>query len=76
MSQCGIIFLSEWMGGIFIRKVELTMNEQRKYEVIKKLVETNGNKHCIAAKQATNQSADKGVQRRRKSLLYARKSWF
>ena len=27
-----------------IRKVILTMNEQKKYEVIKKLVDTNGNK--------------------------------
>lgn len=27
-----------------IRKVMLTMNEQKKYEVIKKLVDTNGNK--------------------------------
>ena len=27
-----------------IRKVELRMNEQIKYDVIKKLVETNGNK--------------------------------
>lgn len=36
------------MGGIIIRKVELTMNEQRKYEVIKKLAETNGNKQRAA----------------------------
>lgn len=48
MSQCGIMFLSKWMGGIFIRKVDLTMDEQRKYEVIKKLVETNGNKQRAA----------------------------
>ena len=27
-----------------MRKVELRMNEQNKYEIIKKLVETNGNK--------------------------------
>lgn len=33
-----------------IRKVELTMNEQNKYEVIKKLVETNGDKHRAALK--------------------------
>ena len=39
-----ILFLYEQMGGIIIRKVELTMNEQRKYEVIKKLAETNGSK--------------------------------
>lgn len=31
-----------------IRKVELRMNEQEKYEVIKKLVETNGNKQRAA----------------------------
>ena len=31
-----------------IRKVELSMNEQQKYEVIKKLVETNGNKNRAA----------------------------
>ena len=27
-----------------MRKVELRMNEQNKYEIIKKLVETDGNK--------------------------------
>lgn len=31
-----------------IRKVDLNMNEQQKYSVIKKLVETNGNKHRAA----------------------------
>ena len=31
-----------------IRKVELRMNEQVKYDVIKKLVETNGNKKRAA----------------------------
>ena len=31
-----------------IRKVNLTMNEQKKYEIIKKLVETNGNKNRAA----------------------------
>ena len=36
------------MEAIFIRKVELNMNEQIKYEVIKKLVETNGNKRRAA----------------------------
>ena len=36
------------MGGIFIRKVVLNMNEMKKYEVIKKLVETNGNKQRAA----------------------------
>ena len=48
MTQYGILFLYEQMGGIIIRKVELTMNEQRKYEVIKKLAETNGNKQRAA----------------------------
>ena len=33
---------------VHMRKVELTVNEQRKYEVIKKLVETNGNKKRAA----------------------------
>ena len=31
-----------------IRKVDLNMDEQRKYEVIKKLVDTNGNKDRAA----------------------------
>ena len=31
-----------------MRKVELRMNEQNKYEIIKKLVETNGNKKRAA----------------------------
>ena len=38
-----ITYTSIW-GVIKIRKVELTMNEEKKYEIIKKLVETNGNK--------------------------------
>lgn len=33
-----------------MRKVVLTMNEQKKYETIKKLVETNGNKQRAAVK--------------------------
>jgi len=33
-----------------MRKVELRMNEQYKYEIIKKLVETNGNKKAAALK--------------------------
>lgn len=33
-----------------MRKVELRMNELEKYEVIKKLVDTNGNKHRAAIK--------------------------
>lgn len=33
---------------VIIRKVNLTMNEQKKYEVIKKLVDTNGNKNRAA----------------------------
>ena len=33
-----------------MRKVDLNMNEQLKYETIKKLVETNGNKHRAAQK--------------------------
>ena len=31
-----------------IRKVDLNMNEQQKYSVIKTLIETNGNKHRAA----------------------------
>jgi len=31
-----------------MRKVELRMNEEKKYKVIKKLVETNGNKKRVA----------------------------
>ena len=33
-----------------MRKVELTMNEQNKYLIIKKLVESNGNKKRAAIK--------------------------
>ena len=33
-----------------MRKVELRMNEQNKYEIIKKLVETNGNKKRAATR--------------------------
>lgn len=35
---------------IILRKVDLNMTEQYKYEIIKKLVETNGNKKCAALK--------------------------
>ena len=33
-----------------MRKVELRMNEEYKYEIIKKLVDTNGNKKRAASK--------------------------
>ena len=33
-----------------MRKVELRMNEEYKYKIIKKLVETNGNKQRAAIK--------------------------
>ena len=33
-----------------MRKVELRMNEEYKYKIIKKLVETNGNKQRAAVK--------------------------
>ena len=36
------------IGGIIIRKVELNMNEQNKYEIIKSLVDHNGNKQRAA----------------------------
>lgn len=32
------------LGGIIIRKINLTMDENKKYEVIKRLVDDNGNK--------------------------------
>ena len=35
-------------GVVIIRKVDLNMDEQRKYEVIKQLVEKNGNKDRAA----------------------------
>lgn len=38
------------MGGIILRKVDLRMNEQYKYEVIKNLVDHNGNKKAAAVK--------------------------
>ena len=34
---------------VTIRKVDLTMNEQKKYEVIKNLVDSQGNKNRAAA---------------------------
>ena len=33
-----------------MRKVELSLKEKQKYEIIKKLVETNGNKECARIK--------------------------
>ena len=38
-----------------MRKVELRMNEEYKYKIIKKLVETNGNKQRAAIDDATGQ---------------------
>ena len=38
------------IGGIIIRKVDLRMNEQEKYEVIKRLVDENGYKLRAAQK--------------------------
>ena len=38
------------MGGIIIRKVELNMNEQNKYDIVKTLVDHNGNKQRAALK--------------------------
>lgn len=32
------------------KKVDLRMNEENKYLIIKNLVETNGNKKCVAIK--------------------------
>ena len=42
------ILLSLRQEDTIIRKVELTMDEQKKYEVIKKLVDENGNKSRAA----------------------------
>ena len=36
------------IGGLYMRKVDLNMNELYKYEVIKNLVDTNGNKNAAA----------------------------
>lgn len=44
MSRCYIICHR----GDKMRKVELRMNEEKKYKIIKKLVETNGNKKRAA----------------------------
>ena len=46
MSQHYIIFHLRWK----MRKVELKMNEQEKYEVIKELVDHNGNKNRASKK--------------------------
>lgn len=53
MSQKGLSFVSQLLYTIssevvIIRKVDLTLNEQTKYEVIKKLSESNGNKKAAA----------------------------
>lgn len=55
MSQKGLSFGSQLLYTIssevvIIRKVELTMNEQAKYEAIKKLSESGGNKKAVAIK--------------------------
>lgn len=42
--------MTSLFGGRFMRKVELRMNELKKYEIIKKLVETDGNKKKAAIK--------------------------
>lgn len=36
--------------GLFIRKVKLTMDEQKKYEIIKKLADDGGSKERVALK--------------------------
>lgn len=50
MSQMWYDALIKLMGGIIIRKVELQMNEQEKYEIIKRLVDDNRNKLRAAQK--------------------------
>ena len=65
------------MGGIIIRKVDLRMNEQEKYEVIKRLVDENGNK--LRAAQKLNLSVRQinrliaGYKKRWKGFLRTRK---
>ena len=43
-----------------MRKVELRMNEEYKYKIIKKLVETNGNKQRAAVN--LNDLLDKSIE--------------
>ena len=51
---------------VYMRKVELTVNEQKKYEVIKKLVETDGNKNRAAKTLGvTRRSIDRMIIRYR-----------
>ena len=52
MSQVCIMINTIVYGGIYrvMRKVELRMNEQEKYEVIKELVDKKGNKKRAALK--------------------------
>lgn len=55
MSQKGLSFVSQLLYTIssevvIIRKVKLTMNEQAKYEAIKTLSESGGNKKAVAMK--------------------------
>ena len=45
-----VLYSYHLMGGIIIRKVVLNMNEQNKYDVIKSLVDHNGNKQRAALK--------------------------
>ena len=58
-----------------IRKVELRMNEQVKYDVIKKLVETNGNKKACRRHSwlhpQNRQSPHSAIQARRQSSFSA-----
>ena len=49
MSRCGMILPSKRWEGFIIRKVELTMDEQKKYEIIKALADCpDGNKDRAA----------------------------
>ena len=53
-----------------MRKVELRMNEQMKYETIKELVDHHGNKRHAALKLGLSiRSFDQCVQSKRKSRL-------
>lgn len=51
---------------IFMRKVELNLKENQQYKVIKKLVETNGNKKRAAIKlNCTQRHINRLIKKRR-----------
>lgn len=53
-----------------MKRIELRMNEQEKYEVIKSLVDHNGNKHAAAVKLGcTVRTVNRLIQRYKKEGL-------